>query len=405
MVLSPELEAQILHRYHVGRCKNGTIARQLKINPGTVGNFLGRLGLQRMGTTYPSQIDDHLPFIHQTLEKLPTLAASRLHSMVREHGYRGGASHFRHVIANFRPRFDASEWMIAVLQKKIESETLRYQIDDIPELDILLHHVYTGRLFDRNKALAMLAYKRGLPIKTISNFLAISTNTYSCYKRLFLKGGCQALFSRKANSTKKSDDEALKSEIFKVLHQPPSNYGINRTSWTMPLLRKVLKDNGKAACPEVIRSITWASGYRWRKARVTLTSTDRNYSEKLNKIHLILSNLKSDELFFSIDEYGPFAVKMYGGRKLVSPSEHPVVPQWQKSRGSLMLTAALDLFNNQITHFYSNKKNTVEMIKMMTVLKAKYANKRKIYLSWDAASWHISKQLNREIDEQNINAS
>jgi DDE superfamily endonuclease len=171
----------------------------------------------------------------------------------------------------------------------------------------------------------------------------------------------------------------------------------------MPLLRRILRQNGKSACPEVIRSITLAAGYRWRKARVVLTSTDPTYSDKLQRIHSILSNLKSDEVFFSIDEYGPIAVKMYGGRKLVSSGERPVVPQWQKSRGSLIISAALELSTNQITHFYSKKKNTDEMVKMMKVLIAKYGDRRKIYLSWDAASWHISKQLNQRIEEHNSN--
>ena len=47
----------------------------------------------------PSQIDAYLPFIRQTLETFPTLTASRLYGMVREHGYRGSPDHFRHVIA------------------------------------------------------------------------------------------------------------------------------------------------------------------------------------------------------------------------------------------------------------------------------------------------------------------
>ena len=38
---------------------------------------------------------------------------------------------------------------------------------------------------------------------------------------------------------------------------------------------------------------------------------------------------------------------------------------------------------------------------MMNVLVAKYRAKRKIYLSWDAASWHISKELNRRIERHN----
>jgi hypothetical protein len=147
------------------------------------------------------------------------------------------------------------------------------------------------------------------------------------------------------------------------------------------------------------------AGYRWRKARVVLTSADPNYSEKLAHISSILAALQSDEAFFSIDEYGPFAVRTRGGLKLVAPAEQFVVPQWQKSRGSLIVTAALELSSNQITFFYSDKKNTGEMIKMMGLLIAKYGEKKKLYLSWDAASWHISKRLNQIVNGYNANSS
>ena len=38
---------------------------------------------------------------------------------------------------------------------------------------------------------------------------------------------------------------------------------------------------------------------------------------------------------------------------------------------------------------------------MMVVLIDKYCDRRKIYLSWDAASWHMSKLPNKHIDEHN----
>ena len=47
------------------------------------------------------------------------------------------------------------------------------------------------------------------------------------------------------------------------------------------------------------------------------------------------------------------------------PGIQPTVPQWQKSRGCMIMTAALELSGNQVTHFYSAKKNTGEMIRMM----------------------------------------
>jgi hypothetical protein len=92
---------------------------------------------------------------------------------------------------------------------------------------------------------------------------------------------------------------------------------------------------------------------------------------------------------------------MKPSRTLSAPGEQRVVPQWQKSRGCMIITAALDLSKNQVTHFYSPKKNTAEMIRMMEVLVQKYHDRCKLYLSWDAASWHISKRLYQRVEEHN----
>ena len=42
---------------------------------------------------------------------------------------------------------------------------------------------------------------------------------------------------------------------------------------------------------------------------------------------------------------------------------------------------------------------------MMDILITKYASKRKLYLSWDAASWHMSRELNRRIKRHNDHAA
>ena len=117
-----------------------------------------------------------------------------------------------------------------------------------------------------------------------------------------------------------------------------------------------------------------------------------------------MSNLKLSERFFSIDEFGPFAVKQRGGRRLVRKGKYPSVPQFQRSKGSLIVTAALELSNNQVTHFYSPRKNSDEIIKMLHILIRNYSGCSTIYLSWDHASWHSSKVLFSEIDNVNEHA-
>ena len=188
-------------------------------------------------------------------------------------------------------------------------------------------------------------------------------------------------------------DEEHQGAVFALLHSPPSSYGINRTTWRMEDLHNVLAETGHRISESRIRRIIKAGGFRWRKAKTVLTSNDPRYQSKLDVIKGILSALKPNEAFFSIDEYGPFAVKRKGGRKRVGPGEKYVVPQRQKSKGWMILTAALELSRNQVTHFYSLKKNTDEMIRMAELLRQQYRDCRSIYLSWDAASWHISKKL------------
>jgi transposase len=112
MVTPPDIEAQILRFYHAEKWTVGTIARQLHIHHGVVQRVLAQAGVPWIGRlARGSQIDAYLPFIRQTLETFPTLTASRLYTMVLERGYPGRPDHFRHLIAQYRPRPKAEAYL------------------------------------------------------------------------------------------------------------------------------------------------------------------------------------------------------------------------------------------------------------------------------------------------------
>lgn len=105
MAITAAQRAQILRYFHVERWRVGTIARQLGVHHSTVDRALSDAGLPKIERARrASMIDPFVPFIVQTLTQYPSLTASRLHAMVQERGYRGGADHFRHQIAHYRPR-------------------------------------------------------------------------------------------------------------------------------------------------------------------------------------------------------------------------------------------------------------------------------------------------------------
>jgi transposase len=104
-MIPDDLEAQILRYFYAEKWKPGTIARQLGIHHETVTRVLRDNGVDRQHLpTRDSLSDPYVPFIIATLEKYPTLPASRLYAMVVERGYPGAPDHFRSVVRRYRPK-------------------------------------------------------------------------------------------------------------------------------------------------------------------------------------------------------------------------------------------------------------------------------------------------------------
>jgi transposase len=295
----------------------------------------------------------------------------------------------------------ARRWLDGLLRGEMGLASLG-DLGPADQLTFLLGRTKDGTLRQRKKAAAVLANLRGVPIRTIAESLSISRVSVRKYVRVFTAGGVEALFTNgRRIGARRADNESTRQAVFALLHEPPSAIGINRTTWRMADLTQVLRERGTPVCAQVVREITRSAGWRWRKARKVLTSTDPEYRAKVHHIRSILAELQENEAFFSIDEFGPFAIRAQGGRALVGPNEILTVPQYQKSKGSLIMTAALELSCNQITHFYSPRKDTGEMLRILTKLIHEYKHKSRIYLSWDAASWHISKMLRDHVDQHN----
>jgi transposase len=253
--------------------------------------------------------------------------------------------------------------------------------------------------FDRKKwerAILILDSFEGKPFLDIAAKIDRPLETVLRWIDRFKECGIEGLIDKpytlneeRINKVKQKQDN-----ITKLIHESPKLHGVNRTSWRLSDLatayEKVFSEKISDGC---IRENLVKMGYGFKKSREVLTSPDPKFREKVDHIKSILSNLKEHEKFFSVDEYGHFSIKLKGGRTYVKSGEEVAIPQLQKSKGSLLITAALELSSNQITHFYSKEKNTVEMIKLIETLTQQYQSASKLYISWDAAGWHHSKKL------------
>ncbi len=283
------------------------------------------------------------------------------------------------------------EWLDRLLRGEMRITDLG-DLDRIEGLPLLIGRINNGTLRQRKKAAAVVADRRGIPIRIIATSLSMSRVSVRKYVRVFAVGGVEALFaSSRRIGGRRAENEQVRKDVFTLLHEPPSAIGINRTTWRMADLTQVLRERGTPVCAQVVREITRSAGWRWRKARKVLTSTDPEYREKVHHIRSILAELHETEAFFSIDEFGPFSIRAQGGRALVGPGEMPTVPQYQKSKGSLIMTAALELSQNQITHFYSPRKDTGEMLRLLARLIHEYKQKSRIGLA--SERWGVPCEL------------
>ncbi len=112
MTISSETEANIKRYYYVEKWRIGTISSKLGVHHDVVERILAKQGVASTElVSQQSAITPYLAFILETLDKFPTLTASRLYQMVAERGYTGSLSHFRHLISLHRPRPAAEAYL------------------------------------------------------------------------------------------------------------------------------------------------------------------------------------------------------------------------------------------------------------------------------------------------------
>jgi len=289
------------------------------------------------------------------------------------------------------------QWMLNLIQGQYDLDFLKSELDGSciqEEINELLHYIIDDGLVHRNRAVTVLAYLKNISKIEIAQFLGISLDQVNYILDLYTKYGTHKLFGKERKGrARKYENTECKYNLFALLHSPPRDHDINRTTWTLRTLSAVLKKQGFLIGIGTISKIIKDAGFRFRHSKKVLTSTDPRYKIKLHEITKVLSCLGLDEKFFSVDEYGPFSIKKIGGVSLVKQDQLRIVPQYQKSKGSVIVTAALELSENQITHFFSQNKNSDEMMKLILILILKYSGQSRLYISWDAASWHISNKV------------
>jgi transposase len=233
--------------------------------------------------------------------------------------------------------------------------------------------------------------------------IGISTARIQRWLSLHRRHGEDGLRNRKRRKfPNRTKALVTRKQVLEIFHNQPRTYGINRTNWTGTSLAKALfKQFGVTISGGTARRHLRKSGYTMRRARQVLTSSDPDYITKVETLLQTLRALGKREMLFFVDELGPLAIKKYGGRMFAKSGEAPVVPQHQTPKGSIALVGALSATTNQMTWCFTASKDTTGMIDLIETLFNEHITKTRLYMVWDAASWHDSTSLVDWIDAFN----
>ena len=309
-MLSRRVQAQILKLHSSGESFH-SIARLLTVTRSTVRELVRRGSIKVQRLAPANKIRDwHREVMFMLADR--KLTRSEVHSELGVKGFNVPYSTFSRYCRNnkidFSSNTNSRNSKIISLQDLFHGKNVpQYFSNELlssEETKILLGKIKKGSLRDRKRACTILAREYGLPNRIIASALNSSPSTTREYYISYKKLGISTLFtSNRVKNNDSTKDANRTNRIIELLHQRPSGFGINRTSWSQISIGAAYETqfDEKISRSTIARSLKELR-FTWMKAKKILTSPDPNYREKVELLLSKLQTLAHDEQFFFLDE-------------------------------------------------------------------------------------------------------
>jgi transposase len=251
----------------------------------------------------------------------------------------------------------------------------------------------------RERARIILAAHQGLQPREIAVFLGRCLNTVSRWWLRFLEHGINGLLDLPRSGRKRRLTEQQELESIAFLEQSPRDFGLESDKWTPINWHSVIEERFCVSLStRTSRRLRKKYKVRWIRSKRWLRSGDPDYKQKRDEIleaRACAEALEDMELLY-LDECGPIGVRPHYGLQLATENapKHEI-PDHFEVKGDVRLYGSYAWVTNEVKVWECpvdtfNGEQTIDFLKWLA---PQYKGKDWLFVVWDNASWHISRQV------------
>jgi transposase len=246
------------------------------------------------------------------------------------------------------------------------------------------------------RAHMVLLSARGYSVTVITEIYNTSQVTvYKWFDRFDAQGPVGLYDLPRAGRPAKVDAE-VKKAMEETLSEPPTSQDYNFTIWTTQLIRKHIEEQlGVELCCDTIRRTLHALGFRWRRPRWAVQRKDPQAAQRMLTIAKTIWNAEPGTIFLVEDETKFTTLPPL--RRMWMTKGHQVRIPTPAQNDCFYSYATLDLESGQWFDGFFESANSDSTISFLETLLDAYP-KTPIVLIWDQAKYHVSRKVQKWID-------
>lgn len=131
------------------------------------------------------------------------------------------------------------------------------------------------------RARGVLLFVEGKRYSYICEALGVSKEGLRLWLRSYEKGGIAGLLDQPRPGRPRVKSKEIEEAVEELIHRPPTDFGFDRSTWSLEaMVEYIFNSRGLAVGVQTVRDVLHEMGYRWRRAKHSVTSPDPDYQEK-----------------------------------------------------------------------------------------------------------------------------